>query len=217
MANTTVSVGVRIITVVSLLVASCVCGVCMYLGRAKAQEKANSAAVDAPSRLTQKTKQVDLGGGVTFIEVTGESEDGKVRLRLSMIRRDGKFLMMRIWSNIPSVIAGKGYSETLTQSFYRDGQEFAAEIDKRGDGAYHLLALLDKEELPSQVFDVKKNGELVPVRGDRFRKMREGAKLTVDVMKPIVEGAKKGASEPEMQRRIEGAIKKASDGRQGSE
>ncbi|MEN6451105.1 MAG: hypothetical protein ABFC96_11495 [Thermoguttaceae bacterium] len=207
---------VRISAVGSLLVASYVCGICTHLSRADTQDGANGVTETAPPRLAQKTKTLDLGGGVTFIEVTGESKDGEVLLRFNLVRRDGRFLMTTSWDKIPPVTGGKGRRETLCRTLYNDGQTLATEVDQDGDGLIDLLALLDKQGLPSQAFDVKKDGKLVPVGEERLARMRAGAKLTDEAMSPIADGAKNGVDEREMRKRIEGAVKKARQGRQVS-
>ena len=204
----------RIGTVIGFLAAASICAVSIYLGKAKAQEEAdNPEASDLP-RLTQKVRQIDLGDGVTLTEITGESKDGDVWLRETLIRRHGNFLMQRGWNKLPF---GEKKGETLVQTYYCDGQEVAYEIEQQDNGGSHLLCLSDKEGLPLYAFYVKRNGELVPVQGDRLKKMREGGKLFGDCLEPIVEGAKKSVGEQEMERRIEKAIKKARDGREKSE
>ena len=170
------------------------------------QHKAGHDPKKPHPHLSQKTNRVDLEGGVTFAEIIGVAENGEVWLRTSFISRNGERLLMRGWDKF------MGKNETgrnLSQFCYYKDKVVLMEADQDGDGILDLLVLFDDAELPIQAFDIKKEGVLSPVSSDRVKKMHEDWKLAGDILKPMVEGVKKGANMRERKKAIEDAIKKA--------
>ena len=129
---------------------------------------------DAPGQerppLSQKTKQVDLEGGVRLLETIGESEDSEVWLNTARIYRNGEMVLLKGWTNF----AGKNATgRSLSQLYYHKGKLVLLEADQDGDGAFDLLILFDDAENPVQAFDVKKDALLSPVSKERLKKIKQ--------------------------------------------
>jgi hypothetical protein len=160
------------------------------------------------SQISQKTKQVDLDGGVKLSQITGESENGEVWLRTSFLSRNGEKVLMKGWDKC----WGKNKTgRNLSQMYYHKDKMVLCEADQDGDGIFDLLILFDDAESPIQAFDVKKDGVLSPVGSDRLKKMKKDWGFGAEVIKPMVEGVKNGKTEQERQKAIEDAIKKAQE------
>jgi len=152
-----------------------------------AQEKANLSPKRTPTHLSQKTKHIDMGDGVVLTEVVCESRNGEVWLRTSIIKQDSKPLLMKSWQKLS---ANNKSGETNGQYFYRDGKMLLCQADQDGDGLTDLLIVFDHAQLPLQAFDVKQNGLLLPLKGDRLRKVKKDWQMICEIINPIIEDAK---------------------------
>ncbi len=198
----------------SLLIGFCV-GSCVHhpqtaftqeADAASAPDGAGHSSTKAHPRLSQKTKHVDLEGGVTLVEITGESDDGDVWLCASFLYHSGEEVLMKNWDKF----MGKNKTgRNASQMYYHKGRLVLLEADEDGDGAPDLLILFDGAEAVLQAFNVKKDGVLSPVSNDRLKKMKHDWKFGTDVIKPMVEGVKNATSERERRRIVEDAIEKA--------
>lgn len=172
-----------------LIIVFCTCGYWICHNNVLAQGEANLAPARTPSHLSQKTKHVDMEDGVVLTEVIGESKNGEVWLRTSIIKQNGKLMMMKCWQKLS---ANNKSGETNGQYFYRKGKMFLCQADQNGDGLTDLMILFDHAQLPLQAFKVEKNGLLLPLNGDQLKKIKKDWQMISDIITPLIEDAKIG-------------------------
>jgi hypothetical protein len=185
--------------------------VCCFTGCASAgtQEGADCSRAETHLHTSQKTKNVDLGGGISLTEVVAESDNGEVRQRATTITRNGKRVMVTLWNKATKDRA----RETFARSYWHDGKLVLSEGDEDGNGILDLLILYDDVGMPIEAFDEKKDGTLFPLSKDRVEKIRKEYGFMLETMTPIVQGAKKGVTEQEGRRLIEDAVTRAKKGK----
>lgn len=155
---------------------------------------------------SQKANRVNLGDGVGIEETVRKSRNGQVRTCMSTVFCDDQRLM----TIVSSSTAGQKSRRTTTKTYWQNGSPIVSEVDEDGDGVFDLLIVSD-DNGPKQAFDQKKDGRLLVVSRNRLKEMKDAYGLGLKMMKPIVEGARSGATEQEIQRLVENAIEKMTE------